>query len=257
MNIFTRIFKIGQAEAHDAISKLEDPIKVTEQGIRDLKVDLEKALQSLAEVKAQQIRSSRELTAYQQRSTEYEQKAVLLLKRAESGELEITEADRLASEALRRKEHADKDAALHQREARRYDASVQQLENTVDTLKANITTWENELRTLKSRMKVSKATKTINKQLAGIDSSSTVSMLERMKARVEEEEALAESYGEIANQPTTVDAEIDRALDSGSNPSADERLLELKKRLGLPAATETDTIGAEDDSSENEKSSDN
>ncbi len=241
MNIFTRIFKIGQAEAHDAISKLEDPIKVTEQGIRDLKVDLEKALQSLAEVKAQQIRSSRELTAYQKRATDYEQKAVLLLKRAESGELEMTEADRLASEALRRKEHADKDAALHQREARRYDASVEQLENTVDTLKANITTWENELRTLKSRMKVNKATKTINKQLAGIDSSSTVSMLERMKARVEEEEALAESYGEIANQPTTVDAEIERALDSGSSPSTDERLLELKKRLGLPEASKAES----------------
>ncbi|MEM9675773.1 MAG: PspA/IM30 family protein [Bacteroidota bacterium] len=241
MSIFTRIFKIGQAEAHAAISKLEDPIKVTEQGIRDLRVDLDKALQSLAEVKAQQIRSSKELTAYQQRASEYEQKAVLLLKRAESGDLEMSEADRLATEALRRKEHAEKDAALHQRETRRYDASVEQLENTVDTLKANITTWENELRTLKSRMKVSQATKTINKQLAGIDSSSTVSMLERMKAKVEEEEALAESYGEIANQPTTVDAEIERALDSGSKPAADERLLELKKRLGLPEASEAES----------------
>jgi phage shock protein A len=236
MSIFTRIFKIGQAEAHLAISKLEDPIKVTEQGIRDLRVDLDKALQSLAEVKAQQIRSNRELIAYQQRGTEYEQKAVLLLKRAESGDLEMSEADRLASEALRRKEQAEKEAALHQREARRYDASVAQLENTIETLKANITTWENELQTLKSRLKVSKATKTINKQLAGVDSSSTVAMLERMKAKVEEEEALAESYGEIANQPTTVDAEIERALDSGKSPAADERLLELKKRLGLPEA---------------------
>lgn len=248
MSIFTRIFKIGQAEAHAAISKLEDPIKVTEQGIRDLRVDLDKALQSLAEVKAQQIRSNRELTAYQRRATEYEQKAVLLLKRAESGDLEMSEADRLASEALRRKEQAEKDAALHQREARRYDASVQQLESTVDTLKANITTWENELQTLKSRMKVSEATKTINKQLAGVDSSSTIAMLERMKAKVEEEEALAESYGEIANQPTTVDAEIERALDSGKRPAADERLLELKKRLGLPQAPEADS--SDEDSEE-------
>ena len=57
MSIFKRIFKIGQAETHSAIDKLEDPIKMTEQGIRDMKTDLEKSLQALAEVKAMAIRS--------------------------------------------------------------------------------------------------------------------------------------------------------------------------------------------------------
>ena len=42
MNFFKRLFKIGQAEAHSALDKLEDPIKLTEQGIRDLKQDLNK-----------------------------------------------------------------------------------------------------------------------------------------------------------------------------------------------------------------------
>eukprot|EP01025_Chloroclados_australasicus_P014852 TRINITY_DN1702_c0_g1_i2.p1 TRINITY_DN1702_c0_g1~~TRINITY_DN1702_c0_g1_i2.p1 ORF type:complete len:846 (-),score=82.03 TRINITY_DN1702_c0_g1_i2:2094-4358(-) len=51
-----RLFGIAQAEAHSAISKLEDPVKMTEQGIRDLKNDLNKSLQSLAEVKAMHIR---------------------------------------------------------------------------------------------------------------------------------------------------------------------------------------------------------
>ena len=37
MNIFRRLFKIGQAEANSAIDGMEDPIKMTEQGIRDLK----------------------------------------------------------------------------------------------------------------------------------------------------------------------------------------------------------------------------
>ena len=253
MSIFTRIIKIGQAEAHAAISKLEDPIKVTEQGIRDLKLEMDKALQSLAEVKALQIRTNREIGTYEQRVSEYEHKAILLLRKSEAGELDSDEADRLASEALRRKEQAEKDVAMRQQEARRYDASVQQLEGTVDTLKANIGTWENELRTLKARMKVSTATKNIHKQMAGIDASSTVSMLERMKARVEEEESLAESYGEIANQPTSVDAEIDRALGSGERPSADARLLELKKRLGLPEAADADAEEADADTSDEEK----
>jgi phage shock protein A len=37
MNVFKRLFKVGEAEAHSALDKLEDPIKMTEQGIRDLK----------------------------------------------------------------------------------------------------------------------------------------------------------------------------------------------------------------------------
>ena len=72
------------------------------------------------------------------------------------------------------------------------------------------------MKTLKARAKVSKATKEINKDLAGIDSSSTVEMLERMKVKVAEEEALAESYSEIANESRSLDAEIDDALESTS-----------------------------------------
>ena len=34
MNIFKRIFRIGQAEIHAVVDKMEDPIKMTEQGIR-------------------------------------------------------------------------------------------------------------------------------------------------------------------------------------------------------------------------------
>ncbi len=52
MNIFKRLFKIGQSEANAAIDNMEDPIKLTEQGIRDLKDDLSKNLESLAQVKA-------------------------------------------------------------------------------------------------------------------------------------------------------------------------------------------------------------
>ena len=42
MSIFHRLFKFVQAESHSAIDKLEDPVKQTEQGIRDLKSDLQK-----------------------------------------------------------------------------------------------------------------------------------------------------------------------------------------------------------------------
>ena len=40
MNIFKRLFRISQAEIHAAVDKMEDPVKMTEQGLGDLRQDL-------------------------------------------------------------------------------------------------------------------------------------------------------------------------------------------------------------------------
>lgn len=237
MNIFSRLFKIGQAEAHDAINQLENPIKMTEQGIRDMRQELDKALQALAEVKAMSIRTKNEVHTNRDQASDYERKAIMLLKKADYGDLTPDEADRLATEALNKKEQAEQTVSRLEAEKQKYESSVQQLEKNIDTLKSNISTWENELRTLKARMRVSSATKTMNKQLANIDTSSTVNMLERMKLKVEQEEALAQSYGEIANEAKTVDDEIDQALNAGKSQSS-EKLLALKKRLGMSDTNE-------------------
>ncbi len=52
MNIFKRLFRIGQAEIHAAVDKMEDPIKMTEQGLRELREDLTEATEAYAKVKA-------------------------------------------------------------------------------------------------------------------------------------------------------------------------------------------------------------
>lgn len=230
MGILNRLFTIGKAEAHSAIDKLEDPIKITEQGIRDLKSDLDKSLQALAEVKALAIRSKKDLSNSKAAAQNYEQKAILLLKKAESGEMDAAEADRLATEALTKKEDATASAARAQEEVNKFDANIAQLDANVKKLKSNISSYENELRTLKARAKVAKSTSKINKQLSGIDSSGTVSMLERMKEKVEQQEAMAEAYGDIATADKSIDDEIDSAL-GGNKAKASTSLEELKAKL--------------------------
>ena len=59
MGIFSRMLKMGEAETHSLLDKFEDPIKMIDQGIRDLKKDLAQAIKSLAEVKAIAIRHGR------------------------------------------------------------------------------------------------------------------------------------------------------------------------------------------------------
>lgn len=233
MNLFKRIFNVGKAEAHAAVDKLEDPIKMTEQGIRDMKTDLDKSLQALAEVKSMEIRSRNELEAETDRAKSYEEKAMLILKKAQSGEMSAEEADRLAKASLVKKEECEKQAARAKTEHEKFAQNVSQLEANVKTLKSNISKWENELKTLKARVKVGEATKNLNKQLSQIDSSGTVSMLEKMKEKVSQEEALAEAYGEIADESKSVDQEIDKALEGSESLQADDSLAELKKKMGL------------------------
>ena len=245
MNIFKRLFKIGQSEANSAIDKLEDPIKMTEQGIRDLKKDLSSALQALAEVKALAIRAKNDAKMHNEKSTDYERKAVLLLKRAESDEITMEDADRLASECLIQQETHKKNAATCSADQVKFEGSVNKLDGNIKSLKSTVKKFEVELKTLKARSNVSAATKKINKQMAGVDSSSTVGMLERMKEKVAEEEALAESYAEIAGENKSIDDEIDSAIDSGSaEVKASDSLAALKAKMGM-AGGAAESAGAD------------
>lgn len=232
MNFFKRLFKIGEAEANSALNNMEDPIKMTEQGIRDMKIDLNKSLESLAQVKAMAIRAKNETEEYTAKAKDYEQKAMLILQKAQKGEFKIDEADRLAKEALIKQEENTQLEIRSKAEAEKFENSVSQLDNSIQDIKKNISKWENELRTLKARVKVSNATKNLNKQMSEIDSSSTVSMLERMKEKVTQEEALAEAYGDIANTSKSIDDELNKAVDQTEN-TAEESLAKLKEKLGI------------------------
>ncbi|PNW26660.1 PspA/IM30 family protein [Formosa algae] len=232
MNIFRRLFKIGEAETNSAIDKMEDPIKMTEQGIRDMKSDLEKSLEALAQVKALAIRAKNDQDEFQNKVDEYQNKAIIILKKAQAEELEVAEADRLAKLALVQKEGAEKQLLRAKEESVKFDNNVDQLQKNIQSIKSNISNWENELKTLKARVKVSNATKNLNKQMAELDSTGTVSMLERMKEKVAQEEALAEAYGDIAGASKSVDEEIDNAVDT-SKAKADNDLEKLKEQLGM------------------------
>lgn len=230
MSIFKRLFRVSQAEAHAVIDKIEDPIKMTEQGIRELRKDLDKSIQALAEVKALAIRSKKELDILQSQAKSYEQKAVLLLQKAEKGEIDIAQSERLATEVLSRREEALAEASRRQEEVTRFDQNLASLDANVKKLKQTICSYENELRTLKARARVSDATKKINKQLSGIDSSGTLSMLEKMKEKVAQDEATAEAYADINSSNTSVDDEINSVL-SDKETNASSALEELKARL--------------------------
>ncbi len=235
MSLFRRMFKVAQAESHAAMEKFEDPIKMTEQGIRDLKKDLQAAMQSLAEVKSMAIRTRRDAEGKKKLAADYERKAMMLLQKMQSGELDPADAERLAAEALNQKEQQAAEAVRISQEADRHEQMAGQLQASVNKIKSTISTYENDLVTLTARSKTAAATKKINQQIAKVDSSSTIAMLEKMKAKVEEDESLAMAYGEMASADQSVDDEINAVLKGGNAKALPppQALLELKKKMGI------------------------
>ena len=233
MSIFQRIFKVTQSETHALIDKLEDPIKMTEQGIRDLKKDLQQAMTSLAEVKSMAIRTRRDADNKKKLAADYERKAMMLLQKMQGGELDSADAERLATQALNQKEQLAAEAVQLAQEAERHEQMANQLQANVNKIKSTVTTYENDLITLKARARTAAATKKINQQIARVDSSGTIAMLEKMRSRVEEDESLATAYGEMATADKSVDDEINKALSGGSPPSTSQSLLALKQKMGM------------------------
>ncbi|MSR82566.1 MAG: PspA/IM30 family protein [Candidatus Latescibacteria bacterium] len=231
--IFQRLFKTGQAEAHSLVDRLEDPIKLSEQAVRDLRKDLHESLQSLAEVKAIVIRVNKEAEDNKRLAADYERKAMLLLQKSQGGELVPAEAERLAREALNRREEAAARALEASQQALSQGQMADKLQSNINELKSKVAGYENDLIMLKARSKTANATRKINQRLANVDPSGTVSLLERMKEKVNDQESLAQAYGEMADTTHTVDEEINKALKGGTSPKVEDSLAEMKAKMGM------------------------
>ncbi len=232
MGVFQRIFKTAQSQAHSLVDQMEDPIKTTEQAVRDLKKDLHGAMQSLAQVKAIAIRLKKDSDDQKKTAQDHERKAMLLLQKMESGDLAQDEAERLATELLSKKEDAARRAATLLEDHKQQQKMADQLQTKVEKLKQTITRYDNELVTLRARARTAKSMRKINQQLSNVDSSGTIATLERMKDKVMEEESLAQAYGEMSDNTSDLDDQIEKAL-APSAAQGSESLAQLKKKMGI------------------------
>lgn len=230
MNIFKRLLTIGKAEIHSVIESFEDPINLTEQGIREMKEELGKSIEALAQLKALAIRKKNAAEAEEQVAEDYYNKAVVIVQKAEKGEADQSEADRLAKEALKKQTLSAENADALHKEHEKLQADCEKMQANISHLKSSIAKWENELITLKARVQVSEATKDINQKMTQMDTSSAVTMLEKLKERVVQQEAVAEAYADISKAGKNIDEEIDAMVNS-KDAEAEQALSRLKETL--------------------------
>jgi len=240
---FQRLFRIGSAEANSLADRLENPVKMTEQGIRELEKHFQESVTSLAELKAQVNRQRADLEKATTEAKDWEARAMALLSRGQTGQIDAAQVDNLARQALARKAEAEKRAVIAKGVIDQLSGTVVRVQAKVDKLNTQIDLYKNELKTLKARSSAAKATTKLDKQLAGADPSGTIAMLERMREKVEDQEALALAYSDLADRPMSLDDEIQRVL--ADDPIAkqlppgagslkeDDELAALKVKLGL------------------------
>src|ERR1700744_2751426 len=99
MSIFDRLFRIGKAEANAVVDKLEDPAKMADQILRELRSNYQQAVQGEAEIKALALQHRASELQYRNSAAEWEKKANDLLDRIEGKQLDEVKGNDLASKA--------------------------------------------------------------------------------------------------------------------------------------------------------------
>jgi len=222
MGILKRMFRISKASVNSVLYKLEDSIALTEQGINDLKGDLNELLKAHSEVKAISLRNKRDIASNQESSDSYSEKAETVIKHRKDNKLSEEETDELASAAINKSD--DKLRAVKSLKSQQggIDTQLKTLENNVDKLKSNINKWEDKLIGLRAKYKTAKVTLRVNKNLSGIGSDSTIDLLERMEEKVDKLDFLSKSYAETAKLNTSLDDKLDDAVKSSNHSKLDE-----------------------------------
>lgn len=229
--LLQQLFKVIQSFLHAFVNKIQDPILMAEQGVRDLKKDYDNSMRGLAEIKSLSIETKNKIVEQTEIAKDYERKALTILQKAQAGDLDQAQADRLAAEALKKKQAAIENIKKFTLDARNFEAMAEKLETKIASLKEQIANWENEVKTLKARHKVAITSKKMSKQMISMSGNNAQALLENMKEKVNKEEAMAQAYDEMALIETDIDKEINEAIGTNYSDEIQNSLLELKKQI--------------------------
>lgn len=226
MGLFSRLGTLIRSNINELINKAEDPEKMLNQVLVDMKSQLVEAKKQVAVAIADEKRLKKQYEQEATKAKEWERKAMLAVRAGD---------DNLARAALARKtEHDEVSETLRQQwEAQKQ--SVEQLKQALRGLDTKIEEAKRKRNILVSRQKRAEAQRTINETLTNINSTSAFDTFERMSDRVTQLEAEAEAASEIggALPEATLESQF-KALEAGT--AVDDDLAALKEKMALVSA---------------------
>ena len=237
MGIFDRLSTLIRSNINDLISRAENPEKVLEQLIIDMRGQLAKAKQQVAAAIADEKRLSAQAEQEKKLADDWEKRAVLAVQEGR---------DDLAKQALlRHNEHVQNAVQLHETWVKHRE-ETDKLKGSLRQLNDKIEEAKRKKNILVARQKRAEAHKRIQETMSSISDKSAFETFERMSERIEQNERKA-----IANAELSEELEGDTLQKQFSQleykADADTQLLQLKAKMGLisaPKSTQSKQIGA-------------
>lgn len=217
MGLFDRISRVIRANVNDMVSNAEDPEKILEQAIIDMKEDLIKMRQAVAQSIAAQKRTEQQYFQNKSEADKWQQRAQLALTKGEEG---------LAREALMKKKSYGDAAATLKQQLDQQTTQVDGLRRNLIALESKISEANTKKNMLKARFSAAKANEQLQNTIGNLGTSSSMAAFERMEEKVLQMEAVSQSAGELAG----IGQENQwAALESGSD--VEDELAAMKAQL--------------------------
>ena len=218
MSLFKRFRDLTMSNINALIDKAEDPIKMTDQYIRDMQKDLEDAEKAVAA----QIAIEKKFKAL------YEEQEALVNKREEQAHTAAKAQNiDLARRALEEKKNAEAKLTEYKTSFEQNKASADNLRSKLEQMRKQLTEMKNKRETLVARYNAAKAQTEINKAMSGFGSDTAASGMKRMEEKMLQAEAHAEASNEMNSKEKSLDEEFENM---GKDKEVEDELAALLKQ---------------------------
>jgi phage shock protein A len=223
MGIFDRLSTMIRSNINDLITRAENPEKMLNQLIVDMKGQLAKAKQQVASAIADEKKLQSDAETMKKQAEDWERRAMLAVQE---------NRDDLAKQALMRyNEHLQGAQQLHDTWVK-HKAETEQLKLALRQLNDKIEEAKRKKNILIARAKRAEATQRIQETMSGMSDKSAFESFDRMAEKIEATErkalAAAELQEEFSGDRLAKQFE---ALEY--HGTADQQLVALKQRMGL------------------------
>jgi len=221
--MFDRFATMVRSNLNDLISRAENPEKMLNQLIVDMRSQLDKARQQVAQAIADEKKLEADSLAQKKQAEDWERRAMLAVQEGR---------DDLAKQALMRYNEALQGAQqLHdtwvksKTETEALKASLRQLNDKIEEAKR-------KKNILIARARRAEAQQRIQETLSGMGDKSAFESFERMQEKIEANERKAIASAEL-NQEMSGDSLARQFEQLEYHGSSDQQLLELKAKMGM------------------------
>lgn len=223
MSILSRFKDIMSANINALLDKCEDPAKMIDQYLRQLKEDLAEVKQETAAVMAEEKRTKRLVDDNAAEIAKYTDLAKKALTAGNEGDVKVFITKKQELEA--HQADLEKTYALAH-------ANAEKMREMHDKLTGDIQELEQRRLNVKAKMSVAKTQDKLNKINDSMKSAAgSMEAFERMEAKADRLLDEANSMAELNEEPKDSAEEIAKKYDKDS--SVDDELAKMKAELGL------------------------